>query len=91
MDTCPHFAQIRDVTPSGNGCEECLKTGDDWVHLRLCLTCGHVRCCDESRNKHATRHFKETEHPIIQSFEPGEAWGWCFVDRAFFDQLPVTG
>jgi uncharacterized UBP type Zn finger protein len=89
MDTCPHFDQIRDVTPSGNGCEECLKTGDDWVHLRLCLSCGHVGCCDESRNKHASRHFRDTGHPMIQSFEPGETWAWCFVDRAFFDRLPA--
>jgi uncharacterized UBP type Zn finger protein len=63
------------------GCEECLQIGSDWVHLRLYLTCGHVRCCDSSPNKHATKHFKATEHPIIRSFEPGEDWEWCYVDN----------
>jgi signal transduction histidine kinase len=77
---CQHFALIHDVEPHANGCEECLATGDSWVHLRLCLTCGHVGCCNESRNMHATRHFESTSHPIIQSFEPGEDWMWCFVD-----------
>lgn len=87
----PHLSQVRPVTPlTPEGCEECLRLGSPWVHLRLCLSCGHVGCCDESRNKHATLHFKQSGHPIIQSFEPGETWGWCFVDRAFFDQLPVT-
>ena len=66
-----------------NGCEECLQTGSDWVHLRLCLTCGHVGCCDSSPNKHATKHFKTTEHPIIKSFEPGENWVWCYVDKTY--------
>jgi signal transduction histidine kinase len=77
---CRHFALIHDVEPHTDGCEECLAAGDSWVHLRLCLTCGHVGCCNESRNMHATRHFESTGHPIIQSFEPGEDWMWCFVD-----------
>ena len=77
---CTHLDQIREVTPSANGCEDCLKTGDTWVHLRLCLTCGHVGCCDDSKNKHATKHFHVTNHPIIQSFEPGEDWRWCYQD-----------
>ena len=68
-----------------NGCEECLQTGSDWVHLRLCLTCGHVGCCDSSPNKHATKHFKTTEHPIIKSFEPGENWVWCYVDKTYVE------
>ena len=63
---CTHLDQIQDVTPSANGCEDCLRIGDTWVHLRLCLTCGHVGCCDDSKNKHATRHFHATNHPIIQ-------------------------
>jgi uncharacterized UBP type Zn finger protein len=88
MDTCSHFDQIRNVEPHANGCEDCLKIGDTWVHLRLCLTCGHVGCCDQSKNKHASRHFKSSHHPLIQSFEPGEVWGWCFVDEAFFDAIP---
>ena len=78
---CTHTNQIAHVTPSALGCEECLKTGDEWVHLRLCRTCGHVGCCDDSKNKHATKHFRATQHPIITSIEPGEDWSWCFVDR----------
>jgi uncharacterized UBP type Zn finger protein len=77
---CTHTDQIRDVEPSASGCEECLQMGDIWVHLRECLTCGHVGCCDQSKNKHATKHFHTTGHPIVQSFEPGEDWRWCYVD-----------
>jgi uncharacterized UBP type Zn finger protein len=79
--TCTHLNQIRDVKPSAAGCEECLKMKDRWVHLRMCLTCGHVGCCDSSKNKHATKHFHTTNHPIIRSFEPGENWRWCYVDE----------
>jgi uncharacterized UBP type Zn finger protein len=79
--SCAHLNQIRDVTPSAAGCEDCLKTGDRWVHLRICLTCGHVGCCDSSKNHHATKHFEGTMHPIVQSFERGEDWRWCYVDR----------
>ena len=64
------------------GCEECLKMGDRWVHLRLCLACGHVGCCDSSKNKHATKHFHATAHPVMRSIEPGEAWLWCYVHEA---------
>ena len=79
---CTHLDQIRDVTATTpEGCEECLAMGDTWVHLRLCLICGHVGCCDNSTNRHATAHFHETGHPIIQSFEPGEDWIWCYEDR----------
>jgi uncharacterized UBP type Zn finger protein len=78
---CTHLDTIRQVTPSAQGCEDCLKTGDSWVHLRLCLECGHVGCCDNSKNKHATKHFHATGHPIIQSFEPGEDWRWCYIDE----------
>jgi uncharacterized UBP type Zn finger protein len=78
---CTHVDQIREVTPSGNGCKECLATGGHWVHLRLCLTCGHVGCCDSSPGRHATKHFHATHHPIIRSFEPGEDWAWCYVDE----------
>ena len=85
--TCPHLDQIRDVTPSSQGCAECLASGSTWVHLRLCLTCGHVGCCDSSPNRHATKHFHRTGHPIIKSFEPGENWGWCFIDQTMFDSL----
>src|SRR5207248_2552555 len=82
-EICTHLDQRRDVTPSAPGCEDCLKIGDDWVHLRLCEICGHVGCCDSSRNKHATKHFHATRHPLVRSFEPGESWEWCFVDEAF--------
>jgi len=78
---CSHTNQIKDVRPNSTGCEECLKLGDTWVHLRLCLTCGHVGCCDSSKNKHATRHIQTVGHPIMQSMEPGEDWRWCFVDQ----------
>ena len=79
--TCTHLDIIRDVKPSARGCEECLKIGSPWVHLRLCRTCGHVGCCDESKNKHATKHYHAVKHPIITSLEPGESWSWCYVDE----------
>ena len=84
---CTHTNEIHEVTPSAEGCEDCLKIGDTWMHLRLCMTCGHVGCCDSSKNKHATKHFHATNHPIIKSFQPGEDWGWCYVDEVMFDEL----
>lgn len=83
MDGCEHIGELghRPVTPSAAGCEDCLRNGTWWVHLRLCQTCGHVGCCDESPNKHATAHFHATGHPVVRSFEPGESWSWCFVDE----------
>jgi Zn-finger in ubiquitin-hydrolases and other protein len=83
--SCSHLHTIRTVTPSALGCEECLKTGDPWVHLRLCRTCGHVGCCDSSPNRHATKHFHATGHPIIEGYDPPEGWGWCYVDEVMFD------
>jgi uncharacterized UBP type Zn finger protein len=77
--------KIKDVEPGSTGCEECLKLGDSWVHLRICLICGHVGCCNQSKNKHATKHFKETGHPIIQSFQPGEDWKYCYVDDEYLE------
>jgi len=77
---CTHRDTIREVTPSADGCEDCLRIGSGWVHLRLCLTCGHVGCCDSSPNRHATAHAREASHPIVRSFEPGESWRWCYVD-----------
>ncbi|MFO7322778.1 MAG: UBP-type zinc finger domain-containing protein [Chloroflexota bacterium] len=82
---CAHVNQIQDVTPSAQGCEECLKMGDRWVHLRICMICGHVGCCDNSKNRHATKHFQETGHPIVRSFEKGENWMWCYVDRILLE------
>jgi Zn-finger in ubiquitin-hydrolases and other protein len=78
---CSHLGAVKAVTPSGDGCKECLAMGDTWVHLRLCRTCGHVGCCDDSKNRHARKHFVAIKHPIISSFEPGEDWSWCFVDE----------
>jgi hypothetical protein len=89
MNECAHVGLIRDVKPRTSGCEECLKLGDNWVHLRLCLTCGHVGCCDSSKNKHATKHFLATRHPVMRSVEPGEDWGWCYVDRVMLDLSDV--
>ena len=79
----PHLIYIRHVTPSAAGCEECLRIGSPWVHLRLCLTCGHVGCCDSSPNRHARKHHYASGHPIVRSFEPGEDWRWCYVDEAY--------
>jgi len=81
MAACTHLDQIRDVKPRAQGCEECLKTGDRWVHLRLCLSCGHVGCCDSSKNRHATKHFHASGHPLIASLERGEGWRWCYIDH----------
>ncbi len=84
-DACSHLDGIHDVTPGTLGCEECLKRGDVWLHLRLCRTCGHVGCCDSSKNKHATKHYHRTKHPIIEGYDPPEGWGWCYVDEVMFD------
>ena len=83
MTQCTHTDQINRVTPSAQGCEECLKVGDSWVHLRMCLMCGHVGCCNSSKNKHAQKHFNSTKHPIVESFEPNEDWRWCYVDETY--------
>lgn len=85
MPVCTHLKEIHSVQPSARGCEDCLRTGDHWVHLRMCLTCGHVGCCDSSKNKHATKHFHGTHHPIVRSIEPGEDWMWCYVDEVFLE------
>jgi len=84
VNHCTHLDQIRDVPASAQGCEDCLKIGDKWMHLRKCLICGHIGCCDNSKNKHATKHFHTTNHPLIQSFEPGEDWCWCYIDQVLF-------
>src|SRR5438552_4386550 len=84
MTPCPHFDQIRDVKPSAKGCEDCLRVGDTWNELRVCLSCGHVGCCDDSKNQHATRHFQQTGHALIRSYDAGEHWGWCYADKLYF-------
>lgn len=80
---CGHLDRIKPVFPSASGCEECLRSGDEWNHLRLCLTCGHVGCCDTSKNKHATAHFHDTDHPVMKSIELFDDWAWCFVDEEY--------
>ena len=86
MSTCDHLDVIAPVSPSADGCEDCLAAGStNWVHLRLCQTCGHVGCCDSSPERHATKHFHATSHPIVRSFEPAEEWFWCYVDNAGFE------
>jgi uncharacterized UBP type Zn finger protein len=84
-DPCAHLDQIQDVTPGAAGCEDCLRSGGRWLHLRLCLTCGRVGCCDSSPNRHATKHYHSTQHPLIRSFEPGEEWVWCYADELLFE------
>jgi uncharacterized UBP type Zn finger protein len=83
--SCTHLDTIRAVTPSAPGCEECLAIGSPWVHLRLCLACGHVGCCDSSPHRHASKHAREVSHPLVQSLEPGEDWLWCYVDEVMFE------
>jgi hypothetical protein len=91
---CKHLREIEQgrpqpVTPSSPGCLECLALGDPWVHLRLCLTCGHVGCCDDSVNRHASKHANAIRHPVAKSYEPGEDWAWCYVDGAMVEAIPA--
>ena len=93
-DLCAHLKKLdsqrrQPVKPSGHGCKECLETGDRWMELRLCMSCGHVGCCDSSPNKHATAHFHATKHPVIRAFEPEAAWAWCYVDEVTAEQIPA--
>ncbi|MBW9114606.1 UBP-type zinc finger domain-containing protein [Rhizobium cauense] len=92
--SCDHVRLARSVKPLTAGCEECLAEGEIWFHLRLCRECGHVGCCDQSAGKHATKHFEETGHPIIEGYDPPEGWGWCFLDQDFVElpnQTPQEG
>lgn len=86
---CTHLDQIQLTQTDKHVCEDCIRTGDSWVHLRMCLICGHVGCCDSSKNKHATKHFRQTTHPLVRSAEPGETWTWCYVDRIVPGELPA--
>ena len=88
---CTHLDRILTTVPDKRVCEDCIKTGDSWVHLRMCLECGHVGCCDSSKNKHATRHFRHSGHPMMRSIEPGEGWVWCYIDRAVVGDLDDLG
>ncbi|WP_339689446.1 UBP-type zinc finger domain-containing protein [uncultured Parasphingorhabdus sp.] len=92
--SCNHVSSVSKVTPSARGCEDCLKIGSPWVHLRLCRTCGHVGCCDDSPNRHASAHYRNTGHPIIEGYDPPEGWGWCYLDNIFVtlpDRTPQLG
>ena len=80
---CTHLDQVRDVKPGAMECKECVKSGDRWVALRMCLTCGNVGCCDSSKGRHATQHFHETQHAVMRSIEPGQDWRWCFLDKMY--------
>ena len=83
---CDHLANVRDVKPlSTRGCEECLERGDTWVHLRLCMECGNVGCCNDSKNQHASGHVQASGHPVVRSFEPGERWLYCYPDDMFLE------
>jgi uncharacterized UBP type Zn finger protein len=90
---CTHLDEITvwQLPEAVDGCEDCLRTGGKWLHLRICLTCGHVGCCDDSPNRHATAHAHETEHPIVRSLEPGEDWSWCYVDHVFLGIDGIKG
>jgi len=85
MNACEHVKQAKDLEPAKHECEECVKMGDEWVHLRICLSCGQVGCCDSSKNTHATKHAHATKHEVIRSIEPGEHWGWCYADEIMYD------
>jgi uncharacterized UBP type Zn finger protein len=83
MPECGHLdaVEVLELPADIAGCEECLREGGRWVHLRMCHTCGHIGCCDNSPGRHATRHHEETAHPLIRSAQPGEDWSWCYVDE----------
>ena len=93
MSHCAHLdhVHVTELPESVEGCEECLKTGDKWLHLRICLECGKVGCCDSSPNRHATGHAREQGHPLIRSLEPGETWSWCFIDEVGLDIAGISG
>jgi len=85
--TCSHADQIEVTTTDKHVCDACIESGQKWVKLRMCLTCGNVGCCDSSPGRHATRHFEETGHPVMRSAEPGEAWVWCYVDEKMVGEI----
>ena len=87
-DPCQHLATVDETAaPSADGCEDCLRSGDRWVHLRMCQQCGHVGCCDSSPRRHATAHFHESDHPVVRSFEPGEDWFFCYAEGVVFERV----
>jgi uncharacterized UBP type Zn finger protein len=90
MAVCEHFEQVKFVSTDVHECAECVAIGSGWVHLRLCMICGHVGCCDSSPNKHASKHFRATGDPVMRSIEPNDDWGYCFVDDSWVEGLPPT-
>jgi uncharacterized UBP type Zn finger protein len=84
-EQCTHLNAFKEVQPSADGCEECLASKGRWVHLRICRVCGHVGCCDQSPGKHATKHYHVTKHPVMESYDPPEGWGWCYADEVMID------
>lgn len=84
---CVHAERIRPVLPQSSGCDDCLRNGDSWLQLRMCMECGYVGCCDSSKNKHAIRHFRATRHPLARSLECGEEWAWCYIDQLWFERV----
>lgn len=91
---CEHLTRLlaprsRPLQPTALGCEDCLQGGGRWVHLRLCMTCGHVGCCDSSPHRHATAHAHASHHPVVKSFEPGESWAWCYADKELARSIPA--
>ena len=93
MATCTHLdhVKITQLPEAVDGCEDCLAAGDQWLHLRICLECGKVGCCDDSPNRHATAHARESGHPVIRSLEPGEVWSWCFEDELLMRIPEIQG
>ena len=93
MARCSHLdsVNVAELPDAADGCVDCLATGGAWCHLRICLTCGHVGCCDSSPNRHASAHAAATEHPLIRSIEPGEDWSWCYLDERGFRADRPTG
>ena len=85
---CSHFSALPPLREPAHVCEDCVREGTRWVHLRQCLVCGHVGCCDDSPRRHASRHFQQTRHAVLRSAEPGEDWAWCFLDRALVHPFP---
>lgn len=91
-ESCEHLGEIKvTAAPGQHVCPECVAKGDRWVHLRMCLTCGQVGCCDSSKNKHATKHFHTSHHPLMRSIEPREAWVWCYVDEMVTGEIGPQG
>ena len=83
--SCTHLGMFAPVKPLTDGCEECLRLGQEWVHLRICRTCGHVGCCDQSAGRHATKHFHSAGHPVMEAYYEPEGWGWCYIDEVMID------